>query len=111
IQCVDECGGGMAPTPGVRPVTLDLEKDPRTRERRLVIGADNSASVTVVDLDEATTLPDLAVPVLQIPLEDQTGNLGVTQVALSPQIGMGGEIHVINDDSAVGGQMQFVYAI
>lgn len=106
--CVDECDGGTPPSPGVRPVTLDLEKDPRTAERRMVIGADNSASLTIVELDDTTTLP---LSVAQIALEDRDGKLGVTQVALSPQIGMGGEIHQINDDTASGGQFQFVYAI
>jgi hypothetical protein len=108
LSCVDECAGGTAPPPGVRPVTIDLERDPRTLERRMVIGADNSSSVTLVELTEDTTLPE---SVAQIQLEDLEGTLGVTQVALTPQIGMGGEIHTINDDTASGGQFQFVYAV
>jgi len=108
LSCPDECEGGGTIDSGVRPITLDLEKDPRTLERRMVIGADNSASLTMVELDDTTTLP---VSLSQIALENTTGDLGVTHVVLSPQIGMGGEIHVVNDDNAVGGQFQFVYAI
>ncbi len=108
LTCVDECSGGTPPAPGTRPITLDLEKDPRTLERRLVIGADNSPSITVVELSDATSLPESA---FQVALQNTTGDLGVTQVSLSPQIGMGGEIHQINDDTASGGQFQFVYAI
>lgn len=107
-SCVDECSGGGVITDGIRPVTLDLEKDPRTAKRRLVIGADNSASVTVVDLLDTTSLPDT---LFQIALEDPSAKLGLTQVALSPQIGMGGELAQIDDEIAPGGQFQFVYAI
>ncbi len=107
-SCVDECSGGIAPSDGIRPVTLDLEKDPRTANRRLIVGADNSASITVVELDDLTSLPEGA---FQIALEDPAGTLGITQVALSPQIGMGGELNQIDDEIAPGGQFQFVYAI
>ena len=107
-SCVDECSGGAAPSDGTRPVTLDLEKDPRTANRRLIIGADNSASITVVELADTDSLPE---SMFQIALEDPTGTLGINEVSLSPQIGMGGELNQIDDDIAPGGQFQFVYAI
>ncbi len=107
-SCVDECSGGKPPSDGIRPVTLDLEKDPRTANRRLIIGADNSAAVTVVELDDVDSLPEAT---FQIALEDTAGTLGITQVSLSPQIGMGGELGQIDDEIGPGGQFQFVYAI
>jgi hypothetical protein len=106
VTCPDECGGGGAVSPGVRPVTLDLEVDPLTVTRRLAIGADNAASITMVELDQ-NWRPSL---VSQIALEDSTGNLGVTSVALSHQIGMGGDGNMI-DDQGPGGTFQFVYAV
>jgi hypothetical protein len=106
VTCPDECGGGATATPGVRPATLDLEVDPRTTSRRLVIGADNSASITVAELDMAWR-PSL---LFQVALEDGTGNLGVTSLALSPEIGMGGFGLEIDDDRPTE-QFQFVYAV
>jgi hypothetical protein len=66
----------VAVSDGARPVTLDLERDPRTAERRLVIGADNSSSLTLVELDEVTTLP---ASLSQIALEDPACTLGITK--------------------------------
>ncbi|MEO8704342.1 MAG: hypothetical protein ABI867_30085 [Kofleriaceae bacterium] len=109
VTCPDECSGGATITAGIRPVTLDLERDARTNTRRLVIGADNAPAIALVELDPVTTLPTAAPA--QIALENTTGNLGITHITMTPQIGMGGQIHVINDDSAAGGQFQFVYAI
>ncbi|HSK05306.1 MAG TPA: hypothetical protein VK932_28855 [Kofleriaceae bacterium] len=106
VTCPDECGGGGAVTPGVRPVTLDLEVDLITATRRLAIGADNAASITMVELDQDWR-PSL---VSQVALEDSTGNLGVTAVALSPEIGMGGDGTMI-DDQGPGGTFQFAYAV
>lgn len=108
VTCPDECSGGATITAGVRPVTIDLEQDVRVGTRRMVIGADNSAALTVVELDPTTTLPQ---SVSQVELEDPAGDLGVLQVAMSPQIGMGGQVGAINDDTGAGGQFQFVYAI
>lgn len=109
VTCPDECGGG-AITAGTRPVTLDLEVDPRVSTRRMVIGADNSSSITVVELNEASIPQSLS----QVALEDPSGKLGVTAVALSPEIGMGGgtagTLDAI-DDEAAGGTFQFVYAV
>ena len=107
VSCPAECGGNGTLTAGIRPTALDLELDPRTDARKLVIGAENSKSITVVELG-----PDsLPLSLRQIALEDPTGTLGVTSIALTPQIGMGGSSHVINDDIAGGGQFQFVYAV
>lgn len=107
VSCPAECGGGGTLTTGIRPIALDLELDPRTDARKLVIGSENSRSITIVELGQDT----LPVSLRQVALEDPTGTLGVTSVALSPQIGMGGSSGVINDDIAGGGQFQFVYAI
>lgn len=89
-SCVDECSGDTsADQMSLRPVTLDLKVDQRAGTRRLAIGADNSSTITVVDLDPAF-LPAPAAP-LQIALEDKdpAHRLGVTTVALTPQIAMG----------------------
>ena len=107
IQCPSECGGA-APTPGTRPVALDLEQDPRTGLAKLAIAADNSDVVHVFELDTQSFRPlSLLTPVV---LENSTGRLGITSVSISPQIGMGGAMSVINDElSAL--QHQFVYAV
>lgn len=107
LTCPDECGSDIA-TAGTRPVTIDLLEDPRVGGRRMAIGADNSPSVTLVELDPDTSLP---LSLSQIAFENTTGDLGVTQVALSPQIGMGGSTGMFFDEGAPGGQSQFVYAI
>lgn len=108
LTCPAECGGGGTVTAGIRPVTLDLELDARTQQRKLVIGADNYPFITVVELG-GDTLP---LSLRQVKLEDPpTGTLGVTAIALSPTIGMGGSSGIINDDIAAGGDFQFAYAI
>jgi hypothetical protein len=114
VSCRDECAAaGPATTPGTRPVALDLaldRPDPATTTRRLAIGADNQAAITVVDLD-AGFRPVTTAP-LQIPLENQTGGkLGVTSIALSPRIAMGGSTG--NNDATPGpaGEGQYVYAV
>jgi hypothetical protein len=108
VTCPDECGGGggLAPSTASRPVTLDLENDALAGQR-LVIGSDNSASLTVVELD-ADALP---VSLSQIALEKTTPDLGITDLALSPTVGVGGETGMLLDDGAPGGNFQFVYAI
>ncbi len=107
VSCPAECGGGGNLTTGIRPTALDLELDPRTDMRKLVIGSENSKSITIVELGQDS----LPMSLRQIAFEDPSGTLGVTSVALSPQIGMGGFGGVINDDIAGGGQFQFVYAV
>jgi hypothetical protein len=108
VTCPSECAMNEAATPGPRPVTLDLEVDEDHASRVLVIGSDNSPALTVVQLD-----PDAFKPLSlsQIALENTTGKLGVTNLAVSPVIGMGGSMGVINDDDAPGGQFQFAYAV
>ncbi len=106
LTCPDECGGTGTPTAGIRPVTLDLQKDPTTGRHALVIGADNSRALTLVELDANDHM--VAQP-SQIALEDPTGTLGVTSVAMSPQIGMGGSSGFVDDTD--GPPFQFVYAV
>jgi hypothetical protein len=104
VTCPDECNAG-ALTPGVRPVALDLVDDP-VAGNRLAIGADNFDTVWIANLDGGH-LPQSAQSVA---LEDKNGALGVSQVALTPQIGMGGFSGVINDTGNPN-QFQFVYAV
>jgi len=112
VSCPAECGGGGAITTGPRPVALDLEEDPMAAPitRRLLIGSDNSASLTLVELDETTSLPESLRP---IPLESNLAApavFGVTNVAIAPQIGMGGSSGAINDELS-NTQFNFGYAI
>ena len=93
---------------GIRPVALDLELDPRSgappardRRRQLVVAHGGRARRRTRVRSRCGRSRSRIT----------TGTLGVTQVALSPQIGMGGSAGIINDDIAVGGQFQFVYAI
>lgn len=105
VTCPDECGAGGATTQGPRPVTLDLEVE--QSRRVLAIGADNSHVVTIAELGVDNRPTSLS----SVVLEDATGTLGITDIAVSPVIGMGGFQGFINDDSALGGKAQFVYAI
>jgi hypothetical protein len=106
-ECADAKGALGSIMPGTRPVTLALELDPRVKTKRLVIGADNSASFAVVELG-----PDsLPQSFSQIALQDPTGKLGLTSIALSPQLGLGGTTGVINDDASGVTQAQYVYAV
>lgn len=109
LSCPDECAGEPV-TPGFRPVTLSLLLDTRVGRSVLAIGADNSNVLTVIELD-----PDTAMPLSisnRIPLQQSPKNdLGITSVAVSPQIGMGGSTGIINDDASIGGQSQYVYAV
>jgi hypothetical protein len=110
LTCADECAGEPV-TPGTRPVTLSLLDDENATtgvsRRVLAIGADNSASVAIVDL--GTDFKPQSVR--SVALEDTTGSLGVTKVAVSRQIGMGGSAGVITDSPSPGGPFQFLYAI
>ncbi|MEZ4366928.1 MAG: hypothetical protein R2939_11645 [Kofleriaceae bacterium] len=104
VTCPGECGGAEPATAGPRPVAIELLRDPRTNERRLLVGSENSNALAIVELTEAS-LPE---SVAQLALE---GDVGVTDLALSPQIGMGGSSGVLLDEGAPGGQFQFVYAV
>lgn len=111
VSCPAECGAAPQPvTAGIRPVTLAYRLDPRAdavHPRRLAIGADNSASVTLVELG-----PDsLPLSLSQIPLQDPTGKLGITAIALSPQLGMGGNLGDTNETQSAAGQGAYVYAV
>jgi hypothetical protein len=112
VTCPDECGGGGGGgvSPGVRPVALDLEVDPGSSKRRLAIGADNSSAITIVELDDASR----PMTVAQVQLEDPTGKLGVSAIALTQEIGMGGGmpgvLDPINDEASIA-TAQFVYAV
>jgi hypothetical protein len=105
-ECVDGTGKPDPATGGLRPIALSFE----ATTRRLAIGADNSSSIAVVDLDPGF-LPMPAV--VQVPLEVKPqGQLGVTALALSPVIGMGGSTKgLLDDDATPGGKAQFVYAV
>ena len=107
LTCPDECSGGGVISAGPRPVALDLQLDPTSGRRALAIGADNSSNVTVVELD----VNSMPLSISRVQLQDPAGTLGVTGVKISPQIGMGGDTHVINDDASPGAVMQFLYAI
>jgi hypothetical protein len=104
LTCPDECAAEL-PATGVHPVTLDLEQDARSARRRLAIGANNSPAITMVELNGNTSMPE---SLAQLTLD---GDIGVTRLALTPEIGMGGELHMIDDAIAPGGPFQFVYAI
>lgn len=106
VSCPDECGSAPT-TPGVRPVALDVKEDPRSHRRALAIGADNAASIAVVELG-ADARP---LSMFQLALANPTGKLGITQLRISPQMGMGGSSGFLDDDIAPGGQMQFIYAV
>ncbi|MGE3768036.1 MAG: hypothetical protein AB7L94_37640 [Kofleriaceae bacterium] len=110
VSCPAECGDARGTfTAGVRPTALDLEYDERNLGTRLLIGAENSSQLTLVNIDPTTRLPASLQPVV---LEDTTGGtMGVTAVAIGPQIGVGGNDGALNDDIAPGGQFQFIYAI
>jgi hypothetical protein len=108
VSCPAECGGGGTFTAGIRPTSLDLDLDPVNGGIRLLVGAENSSQLTLANIG-AGGVPASLEPVL---LEDTMGGaMGVTAVAIGPQIGTGGSSGSIDDDVAVGGQFQFVYAI
>jgi hypothetical protein len=107
VTCAAECGASEPVTPGVRPVTLSLRQDDRVSTRRLAIGADNSASITMVELSESYR----PLSATRVALSDPQNDLGITDIALSSQIGIGGSVGVVNDDTAPGGQAQYVYAV
>jgi hypothetical protein len=117
VSCPAECSGAVDPqrmTP--RPVALDLKFDPLsattsgvapgTSATRIAVGAENSASLAIIELG-----PDaLPQSVSQIALENKTTTLGVTAVSLSPVIQMGGT-NGIDDVRSPGGPGQYIYAV
>ena len=126
VTCPAECsvanGALGSVTPGTRPVTLALELDPRVKTKRLVIGADNSASFTIVELGPDSlplSLSQIALEVPpQVPPQVPIDKFGITSIALSPQIGVGGTGGVLDDDGTAHDppipappQAQYVYAV
>jgi hypothetical protein len=107
VSCPEECDGGGVITPGVRPVTLALERDPTSQRTVLAIGSQNSNVVSIVELDIDSLPTSATTAVLE---QNKTNDLGVTSVAVSPMIVMGGSDSMV-DDSGTGGEMQFLYAI
>jgi hypothetical protein len=116
FTCPAQCGAGDPITDGPRPTSLDLVVDPRmdgskpAQTQRLAIGIENRSTVTVVDLDGSNMPTTTSKKVIL------QGSVGVTDVALTPQIGMGGAGGAVSDDSnqagnGPGGQFQFVYAV
>ncbi len=101
FTCPDECGGDetIDADPGApRPVALDMAED----GSRLYVGADNSPTVTVIDLDQ--DLMPSASEVVEL-----EGDIGITNLSASPVINMGGSLGVF--DTGEAGQFQFVYAV
>lgn len=104
LTCPADCAAAPQLTPGAEPSSLAVQVDARVGTSRLAIGLGNRAQLTIVDLDAA----GLPTAVGQVALE---GEVGVRDVALTRQIGMGGSSGFLNDATAAGGQFQFVYAI
>ncbi len=102
LSCPRECGARDPIVDGARPTSLDIVRDERVGTQKLAIGVANRPVVTVVTLS-ATGLP---ATVSQVDLD---GDVGVTDVALSEQITMGGKTGI--NDGAAGTDAQFVYAV
>ena len=130
VQCRSQCGGGneMQPLPdggmddagmedagavdggtpppppppppvdgAPRPVTLELDSE----GSRLYIGAENSPSMTIVQLDAA----NLPVAASSLTVE---GEVGITKIAVSDEIQMGGNVGFPGGSAGV---FRFAYAI
>ncbi|HEX3757850.1 MAG TPA: hypothetical protein VHW23_04050, partial [Kofleriaceae bacterium] len=143
LSCPTECapppGRSFVPVPTgrVRPVALDYKFDPRIDmgfkaqklavTSRLAIGADitgNQAAtpLAIVDLDLATFDP-IAAKLKPIALEpsvrspDPTPHpVSVSALALTPQIGMGGDVEPntlppVPADDQTTDQAQYIYAV
>jgi hypothetical protein len=131
LSCPTECppdpGVPVVNATGMRPVALDYRLDPRIDPRtmvktqatsRLAIGSDirataPAAPVTVVDLD-LTTFAPVPATLLSIPLEGNGGPVSVSALALSAQIGMGGDLSRNPSgsvDDNTNDQAQYVYAV
>ncbi|HEY0191021.1 MAG TPA: hypothetical protein VGC42_07840 [Kofleriaceae bacterium] len=142
VECGDNpTAPGATADPLPRPVTLAYRFDPNAVDttskmpnprRRLAIGASNSPRITVVDLADnypAATDPanpyvaqpqalqvTAATAITQITLENEAPGqlLGVDQIALSPQVGLGaGAGTALATFGGIGpaGTGQYVYAI
>ena len=111
VTCPDECGGGGASTPAPRPVALDLERRRAHRQRRvLAIGADNSNVRHDRRARRRHVAADVAV--------DRSRSRNTTGDArrhrrsrCRRRSAWAAARGSINDDTAPGGQFQFVYAV
>lgn len=99
FTCPDQCGGGdpIAASAAERPTALfaSAEGD------RLYIGAENSNTITIVELDD----DHLPLSMSRLPLE---GDIGVVRLAVSDLLQMGGTLGMLGGS---GGEFRFVYAI
>lgn len=102
LSCPRECGARDPLPDGSRPVTLDIVRDDRVGTQTLAVGLANRPAVAVVEIG-ADGLP-VAVKTI-----DLDGDIGVTDVALSRQITMGGSFGFNDGDAGV--EAQFVYAV
>lgn len=103
ISCPDECSIQSARTEGPRPVTIDLELDERFTQQRMVIGSENSNQLTIVELDSTSRPLSLGQPV------QLEGAIGVTELAMSPVIGVGGSSGILDETTLA--DFQYVYAV
>lgn len=124
VTCANECSTNPVGLAGPEPSTLDLVLDDirttpagttlvdnRPVTSRLVIGGRKSNRLTMVNLDPATSLPQALMPISSVELWQRPGTqLGVIDVALSPQIGMGG-VHPAGVNNVGAPQYQFAYAV
>jgi hypothetical protein len=98
FTCPDQCGGGpIVASDAERPTALFAS----TEGERLYIGAENSNTVTIVELD-ADHLP---LSIARLPLE---GDVGVVRIAVSDLLNMGGSLGMLGGSA---GEFRFVYAI
>jgi hypothetical protein len=131
VECTDTQAVGSSPKPpslptaGTRPSTLAYEfdnpLDGRTATRTLAIGADNSPNITIATLenepypnDTKQMQPTGALAQVALSTAAAPGKFGVTAIALSPQIGMGGtaaDPFPTVDKGSPGGLGQYVYAV
>jgi hypothetical protein len=126
VTCDTHCVANPATPAGPEPATLDLvldddrakpagstTDDTRPITSRLVIGGRRSPKLTLVNLDPATSLSQPLMPLSSVALAPRgTTAVGVLDVALSPQIGMGdGAVHSAGTDNVAGTQYQFAYAV
>jgi len=138
-ECAPPASRAFVPVPNnhVRPTALSYQFDPRIDTgfkaqklavtSRLAIGADitgipAAAPLAIIDLDLATFDP-IAAKLRSIPLEpavhapDPTPHpVSVTALALSPQIGMGGDVEpntvpAVPADDQTPDQAQYIYAV
>ena len=102
VSCPSQCGGEGESTPVdraiPRPVALEMAAD----GARLYVGAENSSAITIVTLD-GDYLPSATSTIV---LE---GDIGITALAASPAMNMGGSLGIFDEGSA--GRFSFVYAV